>query len=102
MNEEPQVYVHDLYICVTVHLLEGTPAVLSLGKLCKEHSCTSEWPSGSEPRLTKKKKESDLVQNRELHPTGISRSIIEFYHNFFLDIAPARSIYFFESSKCAK
>ena len=40
-------------IFVTVQLLEDTPAVLSLGKLCKEHSYTYEWPSGRETRLTK-------------------------------------------------
>ena len=52
-NEEAQVYVHDLHIFVPVQLLEDTPAVLSLGKLCKEHGHTHEWPNGSEPRLTK-------------------------------------------------
>ena len=53
-NEEAQVYVHDLDIFFTVQLIEDTLAVLSLGKLCKEHSCTCERPSGREPRLTKK------------------------------------------------
>ena len=33
INEEAQVYVHDLHIFVTVELLVDTPAVLSLGKL---------------------------------------------------------------------
>ena len=41
-NVEVQVYVHDLQIFVTVQLLEDTPAVLSFGKLCKEHGCTYE------------------------------------------------------------
>ena len=36
-NEEAQVFVHDLGLFVTVQLLEETPAVLALGKLCKEH-----------------------------------------------------------------
>ena len=35
-----------------MQLLEDTPAVLSLGKLCKEQGYTYEWPSGREPRLT--------------------------------------------------
>ena len=39
-NEEAQVCSHDLHFSVTVQLLEDTPAVLSLGKLCKEHGCT--------------------------------------------------------------
>ena len=51
-NEEAQVYVHDLHLFVTVQLLEDTPAVLSLGTLCKGHGYTYERPSGREPRLT--------------------------------------------------
>ena len=81
-NEEAQVYVHDL----PVQLLEDTPAVLSLGKLCKDHGYTYEWPSGREPRLTKKR-EAHLLQNRERRSFGSSRIIIEFHHNFILDIA---------------
>ena len=52
-NEKTQVYVLDLHIFVTVPLLEDTPAVLSLGKLCEEHGYTYEWPSGREQRLSK-------------------------------------------------
>ena len=36
-HEEAQVFVHDLDQFVTVQLFEETPAVLSLGKLCKDH-----------------------------------------------------------------
>ena len=50
-----QVFVHDLNQFVTVQLLEETPAVLSLGKLCKDHGYSYEWVSGQEPRLTKNK-----------------------------------------------
>ena len=42
-NEEAQVYVQDLDMFVTVQLLDETPAVLSLGKLCSEHGCSYEW-----------------------------------------------------------
>ena len=42
-SEEAQGYVHDLELFVTVQILEDTPAVLSLGKLCEEHVCTFEW-----------------------------------------------------------
>ena len=52
-NEEAQVYVHDLDLFVTVQLLENTPAVLSLGKLCSEDGYCYEWTSGQNPRLTK-------------------------------------------------
>ena len=36
-HEEAQVFVHDLNQFVSVQLLEETPAVLSLGKLCEDH-----------------------------------------------------------------
>ena len=45
--------VHDLHLFVTVQLLGDTPAVLSLGKICQEHSYTCEWTSGQKPHLTK-------------------------------------------------
>ena len=55
-NEEAQVFVHDLNQFVTVQLLEETPGVLSLGKLCKNHGYSYEWVSGQKPRLTQKVK----------------------------------------------
>ena len=36
-----------------VKLLEDTPAVLSLGKLCEEHGYFYEWTSGQKPQLIK-------------------------------------------------
>ena len=36
-----------------VQLLEDTPAVLSVGKLCDEHGYSYEWKNGETPRLTK-------------------------------------------------
>ena len=52
-NEEAQVYVHDLDLFVTVQILEETPAVRSLGKLCSEHGYSYEWKNGEAARLTK-------------------------------------------------
>ena len=52
-HEEAQVSVLDLNQFVAVQLLEETRAVLSLGKLCKDHGYSHEWVSGQEPRLTK-------------------------------------------------
>ena len=37
---------------VTVMLLEETPAVLFLGKLCEDHGETYHWTSGQKPHLT--------------------------------------------------
>ena len=50
-NEEAQVFDLDLF--VTVQILDDTPAVLSLGKLCEEHGFSYEWASGKKPHLTK-------------------------------------------------
>ena len=36
-REEATVYVKEMVLFVTVMLLEETPAVLSLGKLCEDH-----------------------------------------------------------------
>ena len=55
-NEEPQVFVHDLDLFLTVQLLEETPAVLSLGKLCEDHGKTTCGSAVKKPRLTKEKK----------------------------------------------
>ena len=41
-SEEAQVYVYDLDLFATVQLLEDTPALLSLGKLCEDHGYTHE------------------------------------------------------------
>ena len=45
-NKEATVYVKQLDLFVTVMLLQGTPAVLSLGKLCEEHGYTYQRKSG--------------------------------------------------------
>ena len=52
-HEEPTVYVKELDIFLTVKILEDTPAVLSLGKLCEDHGCPCEWTSGQKPCLIK-------------------------------------------------
>ena len=52
-REEATVYVKELDLFVTVMLLEETPAVLSLGKLCEDHRYTYHWTSGQKTHLTK-------------------------------------------------
>ena len=56
---EAMVYVKELDLFVTVVLLEETPAVLSLGKLCEDHGKTYHWTSGQKPHLTKNGKRID-------------------------------------------
>ena len=44
--EEAIVYVKELDIFLTMKVLENTPAVLSLGKLCDENGYSYEWING--------------------------------------------------------
>ena len=53
-HEEATVYVKELDIFLTTKVLENTPAVLSLGKLCDEHGYSYEWINGQKPHLIKK------------------------------------------------
>ena len=50
-HEEAAVYVKELDIFLTMKVLENTPTVLSLGKLCDENGYSSEWINGQKPHL---------------------------------------------------
>ena len=52
-HEEAIVYVKELDIFLTMKVLENTPAVLSLGKLCDENEYSYEWINGQKPHLIK-------------------------------------------------
>ena len=52
-REEAMGFVKELDLFVTVKLLEDTPAVLTLGKLCGDHGYSHEWTSGQKPQLIK-------------------------------------------------
>ena len=52
-HEEATVNVKELDIFLTMKVLEDTPAVLSLGKLCDEHGYSYEWINGQKPHLLK-------------------------------------------------
>ena len=54
-HEEATVYVKELDIFLTMKVLENTPAVLSLGKLCDENGYSYEWINGQKPHLIEKK-----------------------------------------------
>ena len=47
------MYVKELDILMTMKVLENTPAVLSLGKLCDENGYSYEWINGQKPHLIK-------------------------------------------------
>ena len=51
-HEEATVYIKELGVFLTMEVLDDTPAVLSLGKLCDEHRCSYEWINGQKPHLT--------------------------------------------------
>ena len=58
-REDVTVHVKQLDLFVKVMLLEETPAVLSLGKLCEDHGYTYHWTSGQKPHLTQNGKRID-------------------------------------------
>ena len=59
-------------------VLENTPAVLSLGKLCDENGYSYEWINGQKPHLIKKR-DSDTMQRGELRSDRGSRLVNEFF-----------------------
>ena len=52
-HKEATVYVKELDIFLTMKVLENTPAVLSLGKLCDENGYSYEWINGQKPHIIK-------------------------------------------------
>ena len=50
---EATVYVKELDIFLSMKVLENTPAVLSLGKLCDENGYSYGWVNGQKPHLIK-------------------------------------------------
>ena len=52
-HEEATVHVKELDIFLTLKVLEDTPTVLSLGKLCDENGNSYEWINGQKPNLIK-------------------------------------------------
>ena len=68
-REEATVYVKqlDLFVKVMlleVMLLEETPAIPSLGRLCEDHGYTYHWTSGQKPHLTKNGKRIDSKKSK--------------------------------------
>ena len=82
-HEEATVYVKELDIFLTMKVLEDTPAVLSLGKLCDEHGYSYEWINGQKTTCHLKRY-SDTVQHRELRSDRGSWFVSEFFLQFAL------------------
>ena len=73
-HEEATVYVKELDILLTMKVLDNTPAVLSLGKLCDENGSSYEWIEGQKPHLIFKR-DSDVLQHGELRSYCGSRLV---------------------------
>ena len=52
-HEEAIVYVKEFEKFLTMKVIENTPAVLSIGKLCDENGYSYEWINGQKPHLIK-------------------------------------------------
>ena len=52
-HEEATIYVKELGMFLTMKILEDTPAVSSLGKLCEDQGYSYEWINGQKPHLIK-------------------------------------------------
>ena len=59
-HEKAIVCVKELDILLTMKVLENTPAVLSLGRLCDENGYSYEWINGQKPHLRKRRNSDDL------------------------------------------
>ena len=73
-HEEAIVYVKELDIFLTMKVLDNTPAVLSLGKLCDENGYSYERINGQKPHLIKKR-DSDNLQYGEFRSYRGSRLV---------------------------
>ena len=61
-HEEATVYVKELDIFLTMKVLENTPAVLSLGKLCDENGYSYERIDGQKPHIIKMEFEYNAIR----------------------------------------
>ena len=82
-HEEAQVFVHDLHQFVTLQLLEETPVVPSLGKLCEDRGYSYEWVCGQKPRLTQNGK-SIICKTDNFVPLVVPGLSADFWKQFVL------------------
>ena len=100
-NEEAQVYVHDLGLFVTVHLLEDTRAVVSLGKLCEEHGYNprvGQWSKATPDQRW----EENSIQDGKVRACCCPRIVVKLQRKFVFCAITTGFIKFFDSSKFTK
>ena len=66
-REEATVYVEELDLFVKVMFLEETPAVLSLGKLCKDHGKPTTGPAIKNHTSPKRARELIAISQTMCH-----------------------------------
>ena len=76
ISEDAQVFVHDFDQFVAVRLLDETPAILLLEKLCSKHGYLFEWKNGETPRLARKWRVNYLY-NGQLRTSCRTRTVIQ-------------------------
>ena len=81
-KKEAEVYVRELDKFVTVMLLEDTPAVLSLGKLCEDHGYNYHRTSRQKPQLIRKWQKARM-QHGELRTDRCPWSIDKLFKRIF-------------------
>ena len=82
-NEEAQVYFHDLGLFVTVQILEDTPAVLSLGKLCEEHGYSHERVSSEKTAVDQKE---EIERKTDNFVSLVVPGIVQYWYKFVFNI----------------
>ena len=82
-HEEAIVFVRELDIFLTMKVLENTPAVLSLRKLCDENGYFDEWINGYKPHFIKKRDTNTMLFG-ELRSDCGPKLVIEFFIQFSL------------------
>ena len=87
IREDPTVYVREVNLSVTVMLLEDTPAVLSLGKLCEDHGYNYQWTRGQKPHLFQNGRKIDRMQHGELCTIRCPWSIDKLFKLSFTNIS---------------
>ena len=82
-HEEATVYVKELGIFLTMKVLDNTPAVLSLGKLCDENGYSHEWINGQKTP-SHQRRDSDNLQYGKLRSYRGSR-LVKFFLCIFIN-----------------
>ena len=63
-DTQANVYIKELGANLWEYLVEDSPSVPSLGRLCNELGSSYSWPTGDAPNLSKKKQESNRLHHR--------------------------------------